>query len=82
MGAAFSALVSPVSEHQPVSRSPHVSTRECIASGLKIGHCSDSMRGKEEKGWEWKTVGASICFVDEYFCRKLLDYFEESCSDG
>ena len=64
MGEAFGAPVSSLREHEPVSGSPHISMRECIASGLKIGHCSDSDRGREQKGWGWEMDGASMRVVD------------------
>lgn len=64
VGKGFSVPVAALSEHQPVSGSPHISTREYTASGLKIGHGSDSIRGREEKGWGSGMDGASICFVD------------------
>ena len=58
VGEAFGVPASPLSEHQPVSGNPHISRRECISRGLKIGHCShsvDSVGGREQKGrgWGW-----------------------------
>lgn len=64
VGEAFGVPVSPLSDHQPVPGSPHISTRERIASGLKIGHCSESVRGREEEGWGWGMEEASICFIN------------------
>lgn len=51
VGIALRVPVLPWSEHQLLLGSPHVSMREHIASSLKIGHCSDSIRKREQKRW-------------------------------
>lgn len=63
VGEAFREHVSPLNEHRPVSRSPHVSTREYIASGLKIGRCSDCIRGREEKEQDGRWMGSPFVLL-------------------
>ena len=61
----------PLSVHQPVSGSPHISTREYADSGLKIGRCSDSIRGREEKGQDGRWMEPPFVLLINAFVEKL-----------
>lgn len=63
VGEALGVHVSPPSELQPVSGSLHISMREDIASGLKIGRCSTLSEG-ERKGGRTGAGRSPICFAD------------------
>lgn len=69
MGEAFRVPVS-LRVHQPVSGSPHISTTEDSASGLKIGHCSDFIRGREGKGQDGRWMEPPFVLLMNAFAEK------------